>query len=90
MTVQKWNRNALFDAVWNGDSERITKEMNSLLRRTISYHDYKRGFLPCFFLQVSLQAPDIWWTLNKRNMAKGRSDVVVFTIFYQMHCSYFF
>lgn len=29
-SAKKWNRNALFDAVWNGDSERITKEMNSL------------------------------------------------------------
>ena len=31
-STKKWNRNALFDAVWNGDSEGITKEMNALLR----------------------------------------------------------
>lgn len=30
-STKKWNRNALFDAVWNGDSEGITKEMNALL-----------------------------------------------------------
>lgn len=42
-TVVKWfddrtkvNQNALFDAVWNGDSEGITREMNALLRRTLS------------------------------------------------------
>ena len=69
MTVQKWNRNALFDAVWNGDSERITKEMNSLLRRTISYHDYKEDFYHAFLAGI-FTAPDIWWTLIK-NMAKG-------------------
>ena len=28
-STKKWN--ALFDAVWNGDSEGITKEMNALL-----------------------------------------------------------
>ena len=53
MTVQKkWNRNALFDAVWNGDSERITKEMNSLLRRTISYYDYKEDFYHAFLAGI--------------------------------------
>ena len=45
-STKKWNRNALFDAVWNGDSDGITKEMNVLLRRTISYHDYLEDFYP--------------------------------------------
>ena len=43
-SARKWDRNSLFDAVWSGDSERITREMNVLLRRTISYHDYKEDF----------------------------------------------
>ena len=43
-SARKWDKNSLFDAVWSGDSERITKEMNVLLRRTISYHDYKEDF----------------------------------------------
>ena len=42
----------MFDAVWNGDSERITKEMNSLLRRTISYHDYKEDFYHAFLAGI--------------------------------------
>ena len=43
-TVQEWfddsarkeNRTALFDAVWSGDIETLTEEMNELLRKTIS------------------------------------------------------
>lgn len=68
-STRKWNRTLLFDAVWNGDSVNLTKEMNILLRRTISYHDYKRIFI-MRFLQESLQVPDIWW-IRIRSMAKG-------------------
>ena len=35
-STRKWNRTLLFDAVWNGDSVNLTKEMNILLRRTRS------------------------------------------------------
>ena len=51
-STKKWNRNALFDAVWNGDSEGITKEMNALLRRTISYHDYREDFYHAFLAGI--------------------------------------
>ena len=55
-TVKKWfddsvlkvNRQAMFDAVWNGDSSTLEKEMSRLLRRTISYHDYKEDFYHAF------------------------------------------
>ena len=39
-----WDRKHLFDAVWEGDSEEITLEMSKLLRKTISYHDYREDF----------------------------------------------
>lgn len=38
-SARTWNRRVLFDALWNGDSEEASQEMNRLLRRTISYHD---------------------------------------------------
>ena len=41
-----WNRQPLFDAVWKKDTETATKEMNKLLRKTISYHDYKEDLYP--------------------------------------------
>ena len=47
-TVRKWfedsarvtNRKDLFDAVWNKDADKVTKEISTLLRMTISYYDY--------------------------------------------------
>lgn len=34
----------MFETVWNGDSDTITQEINKLLRKTISYHDYREDF----------------------------------------------
>ena len=70
-STRKWNRNALFDAVWNGDSEGITREMNALLRRTISYHDYREDFIT-HSLRAFLQVPDIWW-IPIRSMEKAEA-----------------
>lgn len=75
-TTRKWDRNALFDAVWNGDSEGITREMNALLRRTISYHDYREDFYHAF-LAGSLPALGIW-RIPIMSMEKVAADVVVY------------
>ena len=47
-SASKWNKNALFEAVWRGDCEKITREVSTLLRRTISYHDYGEDFYHAF------------------------------------------
>ena len=39
-SAPKWNRSVLFDAVWKGNIQELQGELNRLLRRTISYHDY--------------------------------------------------
>ena len=51
-STKKCDRSTLFHAVWNGDSENLTKEMNVLLRRTISYHDYKEDFYHAFLAGI--------------------------------------
>ena len=59
-TVVKWfqdkakgtDRRTLFHAVWNGDSELLTREMSTLLRMTISYHDYKEDFYHAFLAGI--------------------------------------
>ena len=71
----KWNKKVLFDAVWNGDSEGITKEMNSLLRRTISYHDYREDFYHAFLSGIFAGAG--YQVQSNREHGEGRSDVVV-------------
>ena len=35
-SAPKWNRSALFDAVWKGNIQELQGELNRLLRRTIS------------------------------------------------------
>lgn len=75
-SARKWNRNALFDAVWNGESESITREMNVLLRRTISYHDYKEDFYHAFLAGIFTGAG--YMVDSNKEHGEGRSDVVVY------------
>ena len=74
--TRTWNRNALFDAVWNGDSETITKEMSALLRRTISYHDYREDFYHAFLAGIFTGAG--YMVDSNKEHGEGRSDVVVY------------
>ena len=82
-TVQEWfddsarkeNRTTLFDAVWSGDIETLTEEMNELLRKTISYHDYKEDFYHAFLAGIFTGAG--YSVDSNRERGEGRSDVVV-------------
>ncbi|MCI5653001.1 MAG: ATP-binding protein [Lachnospiraceae bacterium] len=75
-SAKKWNRNVLFDAVWNGDSDGITKEMNTLLRRTISYHDYREDFYHAFLAGIFTGAG--YMVDSNKEHGEGRSDVVIY------------
>ena len=71
-----WDRTALFQAVWSGKTDRITEEMNKLLRRTISYHDYKEDFYHAFLTGIFTGAGYV--VESNREHGEGRSDVVVY------------
>lgn len=75
-SARSWNREALFQAVWSGDSESITKEMNALLRRTISYHDYKEDFYHAFLAGIFTGAG--YMVDSNKEHGEDRSDVVVY------------
>ncbi|MDO5834504.1 MAG: AAA family ATPase [Lachnospiraceae bacterium] len=75
-STKMWNRSALFDAVWRGDSEGMTKEMNTLLRRTISYHDYREDFYHAFLAGIFTGAG--YMVDSNKEHGEGRSDVVVY------------
>ena len=75
-SARKWNRNGLFDAVWNGDSEKLTEEMNVLLRRTISYHDYREDFYHAFLAGIFTGAG--YMVDSNKEHGEGRSDVIVY------------
>ena len=71
-----WNRRELFTAVWNKDSEKLTEEMNKLLRKTISYHDYREDFYHAFLAGIFAGAGYI--VESNKEHGEGRSDVVVY------------
>lgn len=71
-----WNRSALFDAVWTGNSEKVTQEMNVLLRKMISYHDYKEDFYHAFLAGIFTGAG--YSVESNREHGEGRSDIVVY------------
>ena len=75
-STKKCDRSTLFDAVWNGDSGNRTKEMNVLLRRTISYHDYKEDFYHAFLAGIFTGAG--YMVDSNKEHGEGRSDVVVY------------
>ena len=77
-TAKVWNRKALFDAVWSGDSMSITEEMNKLLRKTISYHDYREDFYHAFLAGIFAGAG--YTVDSNKEHGEGRSDIVVYDL----------
>ena len=65
----------MFAADWSGDIETLTEEMNELLRKTISYHDYKEDFYHAFLAGIFTGAG--YSVDSNRERGDGRSDVVV-------------
>lgn len=74
-STQKWNRKALFEAVWIGNAEIVTKEMTRLLRKTISYYDYREDFYHAFFAGIFAGAGYV--VESNREHGEGRSDIIV-------------
>lgn len=74
-SAKAWSRKELFDAVWNGNSVVLTKEMSALLRMTISYHDYKEDFYHAFLAGIFAGAG--YMVESNKEHGEGRSDVVV-------------
>ena len=82
-TIQKWfqdyaascDRRKLFTAVWNGDTEQMSVEMNRLLRQTISYYDYREDFYHAFLAGIFAGAG--YMVESNNEYGEGRSDIVV-------------
>ena len=75
-SAKAWNLTALFDAMWSGDAETLTAEINKLLYKTISYHDYKEDFYHAFL--TGILAGSGYEVESNREHGEGRSDIVVF------------
>lgn len=75
-TAKGWNRSRLFNAVWMGDAGTVTEEMTKLLRKTISYHDYREDFYHAFLAGIFAGAG--YTVDSNKEHGEGRSDVVIY------------
>lgn len=75
-TAKGWNRSRLFNAVWTGDADAATEEMTKLLRKTISYHDYREDFYHAFLAGIFAGAG--YTVDSNKEHGEGRSDVVIY------------
>ena len=75
-SAQTWNLTTLFDAMWSGDAETLTAEINKLLYKTISYHDYKEDFYHAFL--TGILAGSGCAVESNREHGQGRSDIVMY------------
>lgn len=74
-TSNKWDKKNLFDAVWGKNDKKISEEITKLLRKTISYHDYKEDFYHAFFAGIFAGAGYI--VESNKEHGEGRSDIIV-------------
>ena len=74
-SAKTWSRQILFDAVWKNNCKLLTQEMNKLLRKTISYHDYKGDFYHAFLAGIFAGAG--YSVESNKEHGEGRSDIVV-------------
>ena len=74
--AKTWDRKVLFDAVWAGESDVATEEMSKLLRKTISYHDYREDYYHAFLAGIFAGAG--YTVQSNKEHGEGRSDVVVY------------
>ena len=75
-TAKGWNRSRLFNAVWTSDADAVTEEMTKLLRKTISYHDYREDFYHAFLAGIFAGAG--YTVDSNKEHGEGRSDVVIY------------
>ena len=82
-TVAKWftdtisgqDRTGLFQAWWNGDDKRLTREVTDILFETISYFDYKEDYDHAFV--AGLFAGAGYEVVSNSEQGTGRADIIV-------------
>lgn len=69
------DRRELFDALWNGNAEKLTELLSDCLFDTISYHDYAESFYHAFVTGLMTNAGYIVESNYENGL--GRSDIVI-------------
>ena len=74
-SAPSWKPENLGEAIWRGDVGTIISEMNRLLRKTISYHDYREDYYHAFLAGIFT---GIGYAVeSNRKHGTGRSDIVI-------------
>ena len=74
--VGKSDRKALFEAIWNGNSEELSSIITSYLFNTISYYDYREDYYHAFL--AGLLSGAGYEVKSNRETGTGRADVILF------------
>ena len=74
--VKKKNMKPLYESIIRGDTEIVTKEINSLLIKSISVYDKKESFYHGFLLGL-LQNIEGYRVKSNRESGNGRSDIIL-------------
>lgn len=74
-SVEQSNRKPLFDALWNGEPDKLTELLSDLLFNTISYHDYAESYYHAFLAGLFANAGYIVESNYENGM--GRPDLVI-------------
>ena len=70
-----WDRKKLFKAVWSSDVALVSDEITKLLRKTISYYDYKEDFYHAFLTGIFAGAG--YAVESNKEQGEGRSDIMI-------------
>ena len=74
-TVKESNRKTLFKAIWEEDTEALSKEISSYLRQTISTYDFQENFYHAFLAGLFSGAG--YTVKSNRESGEGRPDIIL-------------
>ena len=72
------NLSELFNAIWNGDAQKIGNILSDYLERAISYYDYSESFYHAFV--TGLFSATKYRVVSYRESGNGRSDLLIIDI----------
>jgi hypothetical protein len=80
-TIKNASHEELYRALFAGDTEKMTEELNRALRRTVSFMDSAENFYHGFMAGMLYGLSDEYRVLSNRETGKGRSDIMVYSAF---------
>ncbi len=74
-SIQKMNRQPLFDAFWGGDGENLSRIISRILLNSISYHDYKEDFYHAVLAGIFVGSGYV--VSSNTESGLGRADIII-------------